>query len=460
MKFARIWAVKRRILYGTGFLSFLFLIFIFIYFSYFYTPSTCFDGIQNSKESGIDCGGGCVRICTNEILPPKIIWAQSFKIKDGRYNAVAYIDNKNQIAATEKLKYKIELLDGDEVVAERKGTTILPPNSTYPIFEGKIFTKNSRKVTDVKATLYPSNLWVPASIDRTQFKTTNMQLFNSDVSPKLKAIIKNTKLTDARNVEVIATIFNSYGKPVTASRTFIDEIKGDSEKDIVFTWPTPIAKTIRSCIVPTDVAMAIDLSGSMNNDSDNPPQPLTTALKSASEFVNSLKDNDQVSIVSFATNAELLFRLSSNIGEAAALIKNLKIKPEEEVGFTNTESAIKKVGKELKSEKHNSDARRVLVLLTDGLPTAPGDEDIIGATKKAAKSLAESGVDIYAIGLGTNVNQSFIEDLASDKDKSYIAPTKEDLSEIYSDITSSLCEVGPTRIDIIAKTKTNFMPLR
>jgi Mg-chelatase subunit ChlD len=147
-------------------------------------------------------------------------------------------------------------------------------------------------------------------------------------------------------------------------------------------------------------------------------------------------------------------------GAVANAIASLEIAPAEEVGFTNTEQAFEFAQEELNSARHNEDARRVLVLLTDGLPTAPGDTEVIEPAIARAQELAADGIEVYSIGLGTDVDAEFIRRIASDQSNAYFAPNSADLQSIYAEITSSLCESGPTRIDVIAKTETNFAPLR
>jgi Mg-chelatase subunit ChlD len=446
--------------YATGFLSTLFIVVGSGYYFFFYQPANCFDLQPNGNETGVDCGGDCVRICTAEVIPPRIVWAESFKINDGQYNTVAYVENNNELASTPVLKYTFELLDGDTVVATRSGETVLPPNSVYPIFEGRIFT-DAKQVTETRLTLESSDLWLPAKVGRAQFKTTDVLLSGADTRPRLDVAIENTELTPAENIEIVATLFNDAGEPVTASQTFIDKLEARSSKDVVFTWPSSIAKTVRSCIVPSDVIVGIDLSGSMNNDGGAPPEPVTSALRAAQDFVARFNKNDQAAVVTFATQASMVATLSGDHIKTAALIKNLSIDSSEELGYTNTPAALRVAAEELASERHSGNARRVLVLLTDGLPTAKGEEkNIIEEAKKAAAELTASGVEVYAIGLGKNVNHDFISALATSNKNAFIAPTGSELSSIYAEITSSLCESGATRIDVIAKTPTNFTPLR
>lgn len=456
----RSWAVWRRIQYGLGFASFWGMIGVLIYFVNFYQPANCFDGIMNGSETGVDCGGECVQICAADVLPPRVVWTESFEVTEGQYNTVAYIENPNQTAATPALDYTFQLLNDGIVVAERSGTTVLPPNSVYPVFEGRVFTDSREEATETRIVLEQSDLWIPASVGRDQFRSVDIELSGADSRPRLDVEIENTELVPAEDVEVVATVLNDAGEPVTASQTFIERIEARSIQDIVFTWPNPIAKTVRSCIIPTDVTLGIDLSGSMNNDGENPPQPVTDALGAASRFVNTLQEEDQVAVVTFATRAALTTELTNLHGAVASAIQDLTIDPAEEVGFTNTGAAFDVALEELNSERHNDNARRVLVLLTDGLPTAAGDEDVVSMVEEKARSVDENGVEVYSIGLGENVDEQFINNIASDPSNAYLAPTGADLDSIYAEITSSLCESGPTKIDVIAKTRTNFAPLR
>jgi len=107
--FARPWAFWRRTQYVAGIMVFLSLVSLVVYAKYFYEPANCFDGLLNGDERGIDCGGGCVRICAIDVLPPKALWAQSFRVTDGQYNAVAYIENKNLLDLVQKLQHKLEI---------------------------------------------------------------------------------------------------------------------------------------------------------------------------------------------------------------------------------------------------------------------------------------------------------------------------------------------------------------
>jgi Mg-chelatase subunit ChlD len=477
-KAIRPWAVWRRMQYGFGFVLFWILVMVPVYFVFFYQPMSCFDGVKNGDETGVDCGGSCVRICAAEVMPPRIVWSESFEITPGQYNTVAYIENSNQIAGTPALAYTFELLNGSEVVAVRSGTTILPPNSVYPIFEGRIQTTGGVTVTDTRITLEPAELWLPASVGRDQFRTLDIELTGADNRPRLNAKIENTELILARDVEVVATIFNRAGQPLTASQTYIPNFNARSVQDITFTWPNSIARTVRSCEVPSDVIMVLDRSGSMAADGGDPPEPLESAKQAAKSFTRLLQPSDQLGYFSYATTPSEPMEqvLTGNMQMVQDAIQSTTM-GSDGVQYTNMGEAFKIALKELQSERARDDTRKVIVFLTDGDVTRPlnpvtGERDIDYAGQyalDAAMQAKNNNVLIYTIGFGDLFLQiegvlerdiALIRNLASDAEKYYEAPTIRDLQAVYAEIAEDICEEGQAKIDVIAKTPTNFAPLR
>ncbi len=475
----RPWAFWRRIQYGSAFGSFWVVVAVIVYFTNFYAEPSCFDNIQNGTEEGVDCDGSCVRICNTSVIPPRVVWAESFSVVDGQYNAVAYIENKNAVASTKEIAYTFKLLDSGSVIAERKGVTILPPNSSYPIFEGRILTDNGREPTETIVELSTVEVWQPATIGVSQFRVSDYKLESTDSKPRLTAKIENTELTSADKVEVIATIFNNANKPLTASQTFIDNFAPRSTRDAVFTWPRSIATTIRSCEVPSDIMLVLDRSGSMAADGGDPVEPLNSAKVAAQSFVNQAKATTQIGFFSYATipasPIEQVLTLDTNLVKAA--INKVEM-GKDGVQYTNMGDAFKVAYEELKSRRHRDDARKVIILMTDGDITRPvnpetGELDRVYAANYAREmaTLAKVGdTTIYTIGFGDLLATSsdaslvrdadLIRDLASSQDHYFAAPTVKDLERVYKEIAGGICEDGPTRVEIITKTATNFTPLQ
>lgn len=454
----RMWAFWRRLQYGVGLTLFCALTIALVYFTYWYVPPTCFDEKQNGIESGVDCGGSCTRICAFNVIAPKELWVRAFKIRDGQYNAIAYVENRNKNAGTVEIAYTIGLYDREGLITERKGKTSLPPDGVYPIFEGRI-NAGGRVPTQSVIKLEGDPIWVPATAGREQFKVERRELRGADTKPELVASLTNTSIYEAKDVEIVATIFDAKNVALTSSRTFIEYFGGRTTREVVFTWPEPIAKTLRTCEVPTDVILGIDLSGSMNDDGGTPPEPISSVVSSAASFANRLKENDQVGVVAYSTEASLPEPLTKDRARIAEAIKGTTIAPAEERGSTNTGDAIKLAQKEFATARHNPNARKVFVLLSDGLANAPGETPEQYALD-ASVALKKDDVEVYTIGLGTKVNDAFLENIASDPTKYLKAASRDTIDSIYRTITSSLCEDGAAVIEIIPKTTASFAPLR
>ncbi|MCD5382271.1 MAG: VWA domain-containing protein [Candidatus Pacebacteria bacterium] len=448
------WALRRRIQYIVGIALFLFVVLGGAYMRTLYQPPTCFDGDHNGQERGIDCGGTCVRICAADVVQPVAQWARAFKITDGQYNAVAYVENRNTIAGAPEMYYTFKLFDDAGLIAERKGSTVFPPDSVNPIFEGRIQT-GTRVPTRTFIEIEEPAMWLPAESVRSQFEIKSRSLTHADTMPRLDVEIENTNVERVRDVEVIATIFDVSKNALTASQTVVPVMSARETRKIVFTWPEPIATTVRSCELPTDVVLAIDLSGSMNNDGGTPPEPVTSVLAAATEFVNRLGTKDQAAVVTYATEATLESPLSSNRVATGRLIQNLRIAPESEQGSTNTGDAIIKATAELQSNRHNTNARKVAVLLTDGLANEPEIRPEAYALEAAAK-LKAIDTEVYVIGLGDDVNESFLRSVASGDAYYYRAVSADTINAIYQEITGSICENGVATIEIIPKMPITF----
>lgn len=450
----RWWAFWRRVQYLGGLGIILVLIGTWLYFVYGHERPTCFDGERNGDERGVDCGGQCLRMCAADVLPLEVVWTESFKIVDGQYNAVAYIENRNKTIGTPRLDYVFKLYDADGLIAERRGQTPIPIDGLYPLFEGKILT-GDRVPNRTTIEFTDTALWLPGTAGSEQFTLIGRELVGADSKPRLFAEIRNEGLFEAQNIEIVATIFDKNKNPLTASKTTVEYFPGRSTETVVFTWPEPIATTLTSCEVPTDIALAIDLSGSMNDDGGTPPEPVTSVLAAAEAFVERLQSRDQSALITYATNASLVTELTTNHTGIADTISNLRISPAEETGSTNTGDAVKRIREELGSSRHNENARKVAILLTDGLATAPSTEAEAYALNEA-EALKELDTIVFTVGLGERVNHEFLRSLASTPAHYYNAPTTGELDSIYRDITAAICEEGAAVIEVIPKVESNF----
>ncbi|MGH7249462.1 MAG: hypothetical protein ACREGC_00650, partial [Minisyncoccia bacterium] len=109
------WALKRQIFYIVVLVLFILIFGSLIAYPSFNKPPTCFDNKQNGDEIGIDCGGSCSNACATQVEDISVLWARSFEVSPGRYNAVAYVVNHNKNAAIKQISYRFRFADANNV---------------------------------------------------------------------------------------------------------------------------------------------------------------------------------------------------------------------------------------------------------------------------------------------------------------------------------------------------------
>ena len=241
------WAAKRQISYLFFLLVILATLGYFFVLPYFDKVPTCFDATQNGVETGVDCGGNCLLACENEVDQVSILWSRIFKVVDGRYNAVAYLENLNENNAVYKVQYKFRFADKNNAyTGSRTGEAYIPPRGKFAIFEPAIGLGNSVPVyTSFEFTQKP--VWVQVDPEKNrQIKiiTSNILLEGADSSPKLSATLSNKSLFFVPNIQVVAILYDESGNAVNASSTFVDILRPEEKNTVIFTWPEIFDKKI------------------------------------------------------------------------------------------------------------------------------------------------------------------------------------------------------------------------
>ncbi len=248
------WALKRQIFYLLVLILFICVfVFLIISPSFNQTPS-CTDSKQNGSETGVDCGGPCARACTSQVDQISILWARSFRVVPGRYNAVAYLENHNKNTAINKINYRFRFADSNNIyIGKREGSTFIPPSGKLAVFEPGIDIGNSIPIyTTFEFTQVPQWIQIsPGKINQFKVLISNINLLDETSSPRLSATLKNNSLSVIKGLDVIVILYDNLRNAISASRTYLDSLAGEESKDINFTWPEPFSnKVIVKEIIP------------------------------------------------------------------------------------------------------------------------------------------------------------------------------------------------------------------
>lgn len=458
------WASRRKTIYLAVIVLMLSSISFAIFWKYWYSTPTCFDNVKNGDEAGIDCGGSCALICSDEAIKPIVRWdPRLFEVSPGVWSTLVYVENQNTNADAIYLPYTFTLYDeSSNVLEERKGATILPKAKVVGIFEGSILIENGVRPRRAVFEIGNGIVWKKNEEVGEKLKITHSSILRLDTAPRVEANIKNNTIEKVKNIELVAAIFDGADNVIAASRTFIEELDKDKSADVFFTWPKTFELGSKACEKPGDVMLLLDRSGSMASLGANPPEPLSEAKEAAKSFVDQLSTIDKIGFVSFASNAKnpIDLTLSSDINLAKQIIGEVSIEASS-TQYTNIYEALNSAWQELISARSQTDSSKVIVLLTDGVANNPRDpqgrteaDDIKYAEDLALKeavNIKRDGIIIYTIGLGEKINESFLKSIASESDNYFFAPTTNTLETIYKNISVDICKEVPARIEVTYK---------
>jgi hypothetical protein len=235
------WAMQRQLIYG--FIVFVFLaiaIGVPVYLKFFNQQPTCFDGIQNGTELGVDCGGECsyIRACPQQVIDkPIVMWARPFSVAGGIHNLVAYLQNPNVSFTADPIPYIFTVYDDQNVLlGVREGFVKVPPMKSFPVFEGA-FSAGARKPAKVLFEFTGDANWKSYENRDPELLVSDERFRTTISGPRVDAYVTNKTINTYRDIEVVAILYDEKNNAQASSRTYIDVLFGGGQRPVVFTWP-------------------------------------------------------------------------------------------------------------------------------------------------------------------------------------------------------------------------------
>jgi Mg-chelatase subunit ChlD len=191
-----------------------------------------------------------------------------------------------------------------------------------------------------------------------------------------------------------------------------------------------------------DVILAIDHTESMNG------AKFAAAQTAATTFVNMMDPSlVHIGIVAVASQGVVVQALTSDQAKLVATIQGLAI----ERG-TNIVGGLDASRAELMGPDARTGVRKVIVFLTDGRQTVTNPP--ISALDGVIAAVRAAGIEVFAIGLGSDADVGVLQRMASDAAHYYYSPTASDLQAIYVQIA------GRTKAAVLftSATITDIVP--
>jgi hypothetical protein len=232
------WAPRRKfMLTGAVFLAAFLPLSFFIYLGYFHKTPTCFDGELNQDERGVDCGGVCALLCFDESRPLINVYERLFSVGYGTYSALALVENVNQSVFAKNVNYVFKVYDKDNILlTEVLGSTFVPPNRIFPIYEHSINTGNREAVKVTFETDMSSVEWTKGEYADLDIKVTNVSNVSVDTRQRVSADLLNNEVFAVKDIPVVVVVYDNEGNAREASSSIIEYLSPKDKTTLQFTW--------------------------------------------------------------------------------------------------------------------------------------------------------------------------------------------------------------------------------
>src|SRR3990167_4665752 len=212
---------------------------------FFIIEPTCFDGVQNGIEEGIDCGLlACGVACEPPILPLSILSQKLIEIRPNDYDFVAQVNNPNSLFGASRVGYQLNF-----GVLQKTGVFyILPGQTRFVIVPGiRVEGGITDAFIDIKEVEWErfdtfENISFP--IQRKSYTVIN----RNGTFSELEAVVLNNSDFDFDKVEAGVILFDGSNNIVAVNRTDIRTLLSRTERYFKVSWPIELPETVRQDI--------------------------------------------------------------------------------------------------------------------------------------------------------------------------------------------------------------------
>ena len=251
--------------------------------------------------------------------------------------------------------------------------------------------------------------------------------------------------TSYRATDDFSIYYGSVTKEISAN--LLTYRAGANEEGFFMLMITPPTKVDAAQVIPKDVIIVLDQSGSMNDDNKWPQ-----ARAAAASVLKRLNPADRFNAIVFSTGYRLYAKTLQPVSEAPKAADWLNTL--EADGGTDINAALLTAAGMV-----NRDRQTIVLFLTDGLPTegVTSPKDILDNLQKAAPP----NLRIFTFGVGNDVDTFLLDSLSSSYHGAsiYVRPgenIEEKVSSLYTKIASPV--LTAVKLDFGSVTTDDLYP--
>lgn len=248
------WRSQRQIIIFSIYFLIIFIPFAFITYNILKKSPSCFDGVQNANEEGIDCNGSCQLRCEGTYRDVKINFVRGLKVSENVYDIFALVENYNTEISFPNVPYSLTFYSNEgKVLGNATGSLALLPRSKGAIYLPSLQLSQEPKTIDLsleshKALAFPDIETIPQNISVENWQAQR----GANNSLQVVGEIKNPNNKQVKNITAYALLYDDTKTVYAVSRTKIVSLAGREKAGIAFTWGDILTPTNVDFIVVFD----------------------------------------------------------------------------------------------------------------------------------------------------------------------------------------------------------------
>lgn len=239
------WRLQRQIIIFSIYFLIIFIPFSFTTYEILKKSPSCYDGIQNADEEGIDCNGSCQLRCDGTYRDLRINFVRGMKVTDGVYDIFALVENFNTNINFPNVPYKLSFYSTEgKLLGGATGTLAILPQTKGAIYIPSLKLTQEPKTIDLELGAHKAlGMYdldsVPKGISVENWQAQR----GANNSLQVVGELKNPGNKEVKNVVVYSMLYDDTRTVYAVSKTQVYSLKGRENVAVTFSWGNIVTPT-------------------------------------------------------------------------------------------------------------------------------------------------------------------------------------------------------------------------
>ncbi len=231
----------------------------FLIYSWLKPKPSCFDGVQNQNETGVDCGGVCAKQCDKKFSEENLMTVSKGFVMSGvadKYDLYAYVENPNDSVGSSNFQYEFKLKDSSgKIVADKTGSEFILPGESKYIIEPSVTATGIPMSAEFDIT---NTAWAESNnlYEKPDIRIVNKNYTEVDSATEFSqatGLLENESPDDFASIKVQIILLDGSGKVVAINSTQMGSVTAGESRDFTVFWPNKFPGTVSDMEIQPEV---------------------------------------------------------------------------------------------------------------------------------------------------------------------------------------------------------------